>query len=101
MSVAEIILEQLGGKRFIVMTGARNFVGSDNSLKFRLPNNAKDGINTVEITLEPSDTYKVRFLRVGDRRTNFRVTEKSVHEDIYNDVLVELFERKTGLYTHL
>lgn len=99
-TVAETILEQLGGRRFIVMTGCRDFVGSENALKFRIPR-AKDGINGCEIKLEPSDTYTVRFYRVGDRRTGFRVTEKSVHHDVYCDSLVELFERKTGLYTHL
>ncbi len=100
MTVANTILEQLGGRRFVVMTGCRDFVGSENALKFRIPK-AKDGINCCEIKLEPSDTYTVRFVRVGDRRTGYRVTEKSVHEDIYNDSLVELFERVTGLYTHL
>jgi hypothetical protein len=43
----------------------------------------------------------VRFFRVGDRRTAYRVTDKSVHEDIYADMLQELFTRQTGLYTHL
>jgi hypothetical protein len=100
LDVAKIILEQLGGGRFIAMTGARNFVGDATSLTFRLPK-AKDGINAVKITLDPSDTYTVRFFRVGDRRTNYAITDKSVHEDIYADSLQELFTRKTGLYTHL
>jgi hypothetical protein len=100
LTVANTILEQLGGRRFIMFTGAKNLVGSDNSLSFRLPK-AKDGINAVEIRLEPSDTYRVRFYRVGDRRTGYKHTDKSVHDDIYCDQLVELFERQTGLYTHL
>ena len=100
LDVAKTILEQLGGGRFIAMTGARDFLGDANSLKFRLPK-AKDGINCVQITLEPSDTYTVKFMRIGDRRTMYRVTEKSVHEDIYFDQLQELFTRQTGLYTHL
>jgi len=100
LSVAKTILEQLGGNRFIVMTGCKNFVGSETALTFRIPR-AKDGINACEIKLEPSDTYTVRFYRVGDRRTGYKHTDKSVHEDIYNDSLVELFERVTGLFTHL
>jgi len=32
MKIAEIILEQLGGNKFIRMTGARNLVGDTNSL---------------------------------------------------------------------
>ena len=37
MEVANTILEQLGGRQFQAMTGASQFVGSKNSLSFRLP----------------------------------------------------------------
>jgi len=103
VDVAKTILEQLGGGRFIAMTGAKNLIagaGEDRSLTFRLPK-SKDGINAVKITLDPSDTYTVRFFRIGDRRTAYAQTDKSVHEDIYADMLQELFTRVTGLYTHL
>ncbi len=100
MTVAKTILEQLGGNRFVAMTGSRNFVGDTNSLSFRVVH-AKDGINACQIKLDPSDTYTVRFYRVGDRRTGYKHTDKSVHEDIYFDQLQELFTRVTGLYTHL
>jgi hypothetical protein len=50
--VAETILEQLGGKRFIVMTGAKHFAADGNALRFRLPSNfAKSGINAVTISI--------------------------------------------------
>jgi hypothetical protein len=100
MTVAKTILEQLGGGRFVAMTGCKNFVGTENALTFKIPR-AKDGINACEIKLEPSDTYKVRFFRVGDRRTGYKHTDKSVHEDIYCDSLQDLFTRVTGLYTSL
>jgi len=100
IDVAKTILSQLGGGRFIAMTGAKNLIGDATSLTFRLPK-AKDGINAVKITLDPSDTYTVRFFRVGDRRTAYAQTDKSVHADIYADTLQELFTRITGLYTHL
>lgn len=100
LTVATTILEQLGGNRFRVMTGARDFLGSEDSLQFKLPR-AKDGINCVQIKLEPSDTYTMKFVRVGDRRTGYKVTEKAVCEDVYCDQLQELFTKYTGLYTSL
>jgi len=78
------------------MTGARNLVGGNNMLMFMLPR-AKDGINKVRIMLNAMDTYDVEFgrIRAGEYKTISR------HESIYNDGLVELFERITGLYTSL
>lgn len=93
--VARTILEQLGGQRFIIFTGAKNFVGTPKSLTFKLPNNAKDGINLVDIELTPSDVYKVRFSKYK------KLDVVVIHEfdDVYNDQLVEIFESTTGLYT--
>lgn len=101
--VAETILEQLGGqRRFIRFTGASNFMshGKDNALSFRLPSTrdfVKDGINYVKITLAPSDTYTLEFGRVwGLKYTILHTTE-----DIYCDMLQEVFTQYTGLDTHL
>lgn len=101
MTVATTILEQLGGRRFISMTGARHFVGTKNTLSFRLPGNAKDGINCVRIELTPLDTYRVKFERIQSRKGIPTAFLRSEHDDIYADNLVSLFERITGLYTHL
>jgi hypothetical protein len=101
LEVANTILAQLGGRRFLMMTGARNLTADVNSLKFRLPTRlAKDGINCVKVTLDPSDTYTVTFYKIG-RAPKFEVTVVYETNDIYCDSLVELFERKTGVYTHL
>lgn len=98
--VAETILEQLGGRRFIAFTGATKFVGSVYSLSFTLPGDGfcKNGINRVNIELMPSDTYTVKFYRL--RRGTPLVTV-SEHTDIYFDQLQELFENETGLVVHL
>jgi hypothetical protein len=108
MLPAEIILEQLGGRAFIVMTGARDLMSCDggNCLSLRLPSNfAKDGINSVKIKLEPSDTYSIVFSRVRmvrDKQKGGYDYDKSVKliakiEDVYSDNLREVFERHTGL----
>jgi hypothetical protein len=99
--VVEEILNQLGGYKFIVMTGAKNLVKNKTKegeqLSFRLPK-AKDGINHVAITyLRGHDLYNVKFGRIRG------VEYKIIHEvdNVYNDQLVDIFERTTGLYTHL
>ncbi len=101
MQVANTILEQMGGRRFQMVTGASNFVGSENSLSFSLPGAGgfcKNGINRVNIELAPSDTYTVKFYRFRRGATLVTLSE---HTDIYFDGLQDLFERETGLYTSL
>lgn len=103
--VAETILQQLGGNKFIVMTGAKNFIKSNNgnTLGFKLPKNAKDGINYVEVTLAPTDTYILNFRKVAVNRKTGEVTNKMVraYPMVYADQLREIFTRVTGLHTSL
>lgn len=98
--VAKTILEQLGGNKFRVMTGAKNFVGAPDSLRFSLPGGGGfclDGINKVVITLDPSDTYTVQFYRLRGAKATLIKEVK----DVYCDYLVACFERATGLRTSL
>lgn len=101
IQIAETIRQQLGGNRFAVFTGARNFVALENGgLSFRLPNNAKNGINTVTVELTPLDTYSVKFARVSSYRGQMKHSVKASYDDVYCDQLVSIFESTTGLYTH-
>lgn len=94
MNVAEIILEQLGGRRFIAMTGAKNFTGSADSLNFRLPSNfATYGINAVRITLDRCDTYSLNFWKVRGAK----LVEMADETGVYVADLRETFTRRTGL----
>ena len=94
MNVATTILEQLGGNRFCVMTGARQFVGSPNALRFRVPFVCRDGSSIVNVTLTPADDYTVEtFSRRG--------TLKSSVSGVYCDNLVSVFESITGLAARL
>ena len=92
MVVADEILRQLGGGRFVAMTGSRNFIGSDNSLSFKVGRNAHR-IGYVSITLNAMDTYDMAF--PGARG---KVTEIG---GVYNDQLQAVFTKATGLYTSL
>lgn len=98
MQVANTILQQLGGGRFITMTGAKNFVGSANSLRFRLRGGSfSNGINVVTITLTAMDDYIVEGLNV--RGSN--VKPVAYREGVYADTLRDVFTSMTGLQTSL
>ena len=98
MTIAQTILNQLGGRRFIAMTGAKTFTASQNSLQFALPSYfAKNGINRVRVTLQPSDTYRVQFFKIRA----VKVDTISEFDGIYADTLPKLFTEQTGLQTSL
>ena len=111
MNIAETILQQLGGRRFIVMTGAKNLTAIDNGLRFQIGRNASKA-NRVEIVLTPMDTYDYTFIKY--RPYSVKIDHKAMtvkevpekreivkhFEDIYCDQLQELFTEVTGMYTH-
>jgi hypothetical protein len=95
---AEEVLKQLGGRKFLAMTGAKNFVKDDKErqIMFKLPK-AKSGINFVRITLTSMDVYNVEFISLRGTNIKTVATEKGV----YNDQLQSVFTKHTGLYTSL
>jgi hypothetical protein len=101
MSVALTILEQLGGRRFLVMTGAKSLAASESSLSMRLDSVNDQGhrIRAVRIDLDPSDTYTLT--AYGPGKEAYDVVERYRQSDVYCDVLQDVFTRATGLYTSL
>jgi hypothetical protein len=98
MTVAKTILEQLGGRRFLVMTGAKNLTATDTSLSFRVNGRTASGaVNGVRIVLTPMDTYTVETLYTRGSSRRVVATE----ENVYCDVLAAVFTRLTGLDTKL
>ena len=96
--VAKTILEQLGGNRFIAMTGASSFAGGEFSLSFRIPRTNK--IKAVIVTLNGLDLYDMRF--VGQKNApSHEVFDVAVHKNVTFEDLQPLFTKETGLYTHL
>lgn len=108
MRVASKILDQLGGNKFIAMTGAKNFVSDGNTLRMTLPKNMSKA-NRLYITLENDDTYTMRFFKFTAGRLNKKtfeftedkITEVRTIEGVYFDMLQSLFTEVTGMYTHL
>lgn len=94
--IAETILQQLGGNRFIAMTGAHSFVADSGALIFALPKQRK-----VRIQLTGMDLYDMTLFRL--RKQNGCIDVETVAESsgLYFDQIQPEFTRITGLYTHL
>ena len=97
MTVAKTILEQLGGNKFRVMTGAKNFMGFAEGLVMKIGRNSSNS-NYLKITLNMMDLYDMEFAKVTRMGEKKSVTE---YNDVCCDSLVEVFERHTGMYTKL
>ncbi len=95
LSKSEEILRQLGGTRFLLMTGASFVTGRNDPprLSFKLGKGARKKITHVQITLNPRDTYTVEFRRIRGISTNRLV---SGHSDIDAEQLCALMTEETG-----
>ena len=98
VNIAETILEQLGGRRFIAMTGAKHLADYGDALSFKLPGRfALVSINFVKIRLNAMDLYDLQFGEI--RGTSYRVIQEL--PDIDCGSLQPAFTAVTGLDTHL
>ena len=98
LRIANTILAQLGGNRFIVMTGAKQFVAIEQGVMFTLPAClANLGINKVRVELAASDTYTMTALKVNARQGD--AIEVLQESGVYCDQLEQTFEDLTGVYT--
>lgn len=111
--VHEIILHQLGGRRFLAMTGSKNLLYSakeNNWLSMHLTKN-KSKAHYLKIILTPMDTYTMVFSKSvkkyetmpNGKRWLISETLEIVEtvENVYDDMLQDVFTDRTGLYTHL
>jgi hypothetical protein len=101
LTVANTILNQLGGNRFRVMTGAKNLVGDNNTLRFTLPRGfAQNKVNCVQVKLDVTDTYTITFYNIK-RSPSHEVKVIREFSDVYADSLQTVFTEITGLSTRL
>ena len=96
MTTAQTILQQLGGNKFLVMTGAHTLIDGGNYLSMKLRKN-QSGANYLRITLNAMDTYKMEFLSLR----GMDIKTKAEFDNIYNDQLQSIFTQVTGYYTSL
>ena len=95
--IANEIYRQLGGNRFRVMTGAKMMVSTENGIRMRIGRN-KTNANFMEVSLNGLDLYDVTFAKLTKMGEMKSVKE---YENVYNDMLVSIFESHTGMYTTL
>lgn len=96
--IANTILQQLGNGRFLAMTGAKDLVCHPSGLQMRLPSRmTKNRAAWLLITLDPTDTYSLKFYNIR----NLEVREVETVSGVYVESLRETFTRKTGLDVHL
>lgn len=99
--VAKIILQQIGGSRFLTMTGSRDLINLGNGLRMSLSRN-RTSANRLEIIYdEGADLYNLRFYRQSVSKKTFEVKIKNIktYEGVYCDMLEDIFTDVTGLYT--
>ena len=95
-SEAKTLLKQLGGNRFMAMTGAKDFGIGKDGLHFKIGRNAKS-ISHVVINLSSMDLYDIKFLRV--RAGKITVVKKL--KGVYADQLGTMFKKYTGMNVRL
>lgn len=98
ITIADIILGQLGGNKFIAMTGANYLTEGEDFLFFKIGKNS-GGIGGVKIILTPADLYTIEFYHHVNKKT-YHVKTDTV-DDVYAEDLQGIFEDKTGLRTRL
>ena len=104
--VAQTIYNQLGNRRFSVMTGCKVdhlLLQTDRpGLVFRIPKNQSRATH-FSIRLDPSDTYTLRFYRFLYSPSTGADKQLTVRRltDVYCDQLQRLFTDVTGLDTYL
>lgn len=94
-TIAKTILAQFGGREFLLVTGSKNLVATENGLHFKVGRNGKK-VTHVRVTLDDNDTYTVEFCKWNGRKLEMNVISK--HEGIYCDMLKDLFYDNTGMY---
>src|SRR6185369_14413148 len=103
----QAIYEQLGGNRFMVMTGSKikYYDREDNSLMIKIIRN-KSKAQYLKITLTPMDVYTMTFINIKNIYEKNPITGKrSVqkyewvtvveHQNVYDDMLQSIFTEVT------
>lgn len=104
--IATTILNQLGGRRFLAMTGAKNLLVLDCKrpfgLRMKLPRN-KSGANFLTIVLEDDDTYTLNWKYFHLNMKTFEETKKEIGTEtmVHAEDLEKFFTATTGIYTRL
>ena len=94
-NIANTIISQMGGFGVLRMfVNGRNFVVDDDSVVFKFSGSRK--FNYCRIVYNYGmDLYEMQFIKVWNNKS-----KEEVLENVYCDMLVEIFENKTKLFLH-
>jgi hypothetical protein len=95
-TIPETILEQLGGNKFITMTGAKNIAGGNDHLSFKIGRN-KAGFTHCKIRHTSLDIYNFTFYKIR----KCQIVVEQIRDMVYADQLKEVFESETGMAVSL
>lgn len=95
-TIANQILAQLGGNRFITMVGAKELVDTGNGMLFKFGRNSSK-FNYLKIELDHRDLYTMTFYQIRKAE----IVKELIFEGIYNDGLIPIFEDVTHMATSL
>lgn len=103
LNVAATILQQMGGRRFLYITGSKEPLVINNGLRMKLARNKTQANRLDVIYDEGKDLYEMRFYRLILHQHPLSVEIKEIvkHEDVYCEMLQSIFTEVTGLYTKL
>jgi hypothetical protein len=94
--IANTILAQLGGHKFVVMTGAKNLVAIENGLRFNIGQNGSKA-NMVKVILNWDDTYTMQFIKQGKEVNEYtilmRYADKGLSEQEFNATVSKAIEK--------
>jgi len=96
-SEAKVILSQLGGSKFIAMTGAKNFGVGNTGLSMSIGKNSKRITHFIVDYNRGKDLYNLEFVRLWGGK---RISVKKL-KSVYFDDLQYHFKKYTGLNTRL
>jgi hypothetical protein len=100
-TVAQTILQQLGGAKFLLMTGSAVAEMKSFHVNLDLQKN-KSKANKLKISYVVSkDSYCVQFISIKAKGNKIEVELVERFEDVYFDQLQDIFEDVTGLFTTL
>jgi len=96
--IAKTIMEQMGGRRGMMMIGAKNLTSLPRGLAFSWPNRQRSKGNYVEITLTGRDDYDMEFFNWAMSQGKKPVKK---YRGIYAEDLVPTFEKQTGWFLRM
>jgi len=103
VEIAQTIMNQLGGRKFVAMTGAKDHVALESGVRFKIGRNATS-CNTVSIEYDASrDLYNMVFEKVSISKKTFDVSRKLIKrvDGVFCDQMQAIFTEVTGMYTSL